>query len=265
MSCLLVSDIHGCWFTLVRLLNKAPRGCKLVFLGDLIDRGPHSRKVVEFAMEHSIPTVLGNHESMALAFYEDEGYRKAARCAEMYDRGVWLNNGGDAAAANWPTIDKRAIHWRRDQHAGGRVPNEVLDWMAALPAYLYPSDELDNNGRRLLASHTGYGLDADINSWFRTIWGRRGYDSGAWREDPITGEEVDDKLFRVYGHTPAKQVLITDREAMIDTGAAYSSRGGGLLSALLWPSKTILDQRYDESPVEPTFSIANQCIVDRSA
>jgi len=259
MGVIVLSDIHGSFYTLIRLLNAAPRGHRLVFGGDEIDRGPHSRKVVEFAMTNGIPTVMGNHTDLCLAFYSSEGYK--AHCANMYDHGVWLNNGGNAAAANWPTIDKRTIHWRRDQYAGGRVPNEVLDWMAGLPAYLTPSDELDENGRSLLVSHTGYGLDADKGNWFRALWGRRGYDSGAWNYATDTGEEMDDGRFRVYGHTVVKEALLTDSECNIDTGAAYSDRGGGVLSAFIWPSKVILTQRYDESPVKPTFRVENGCIV----
>ncbi len=80
---ILISDVHGCYYTLVRLLNRCLAlhpGAQLVLLGDLIDRGPHSRRVVEFAMRNQIPTVMGNHEDLALAYSEHHrrGYRAHA-------------------------------------------------------------------------------------------------------------------------------------------------------------------------------------------
>ena len=242
---LCLSDLHGAYFTMLRLLNAAPRGVRLVFGGDLIDRGPNSRAVVEFAMANAIPTVRANHDDLCLDFY------RRGKCHEFYDRDVWLSNGGHETAANWPEIDRKSIHWRRDQWAGGRVPDAVLDWFEGLPARLFPSDELDANGLRLEVSHTGYGYKADEGDWFSTLWGR--HEEG-------DGEFPDDGAYRVYGHTPQKAAVVTDRYACIDTGAAYTSRGYGVLSGLLWPSKVVLTQQYDESPVKPTFTIKDGCI-----
>lgn len=253
----LISDIHGCMNTLTRLLNALPKPCRLILLGDLIDRGPSSRQVVEFAMEHRIPTVAGNHEDLCLAFYNH-----AAHCAGEYERGIWLSNGGDKAVRGWNSWDSRALSERerlQAQGLGGRVPEEVLLWMEALPAYvLGPEDQLDANGRRLLASHTGYGLSADKGDWFRALWGRRSMGDGYWvGQAPDTGEEIDDGLFRVYGHTQAKTPFITKSEAMIDTGAAYGSRGYGVLTALIWPTKEVFAQSLDETTVARRFEVAD--------
>jgi serine/threonine protein phosphatase 1 len=253
-----ISDIHGCINTLIRLLGKIRVQSQIVFGGDLIDRGPNSRAVVELAMKHGIPTVMGNHESLALAFYNRD-----AKCAEMYAHGVWLDNGGDEAVRNWPIIDKRhldsptkRIERERDRHLGGRAPEDVLDWMEGLPPYLYPSNQLDENGRRLMVSHTGYGLNADHEEWFQTLWGRHRSGDGPFSRDPATGNERDDGLFRVFGHTPEKEVAITPSYAMIDTGAAYVKRGYGVLSAFVWPSKSVITQVYDETTVTQQFTIS---------
>lgn len=246
-ECLLISDIHGTFNTLTRLLNAAPKGVQLVFLGDEIDRGPNSRGVVEMAMNYAIPTVMGNHTSLCLAFYH-----RNARCAEMYESGIWLDNGGTAALRNWPTIDHRCStpaeqqRANRDKYLGGRVPNHVLDWMERLPAYLYPSTRTDENGRKLLASHSGFGLSADEGDWFKALWCRQPYGEG---------EFPDDGNFRAFGHSPCKIAEVTEKWCNIDTGAAYGKRGYGNLSAMVWPSKQILSQPYDESPVKPTFTI----------
>lgn len=247
---IILSDLHGCYWTMTRLLNNAPTGLKIVFAGDLIDRGPHSRKVVEFAMENGIPTTLGNHCDLCLAFY-----RHKSKCAVMYDRDVWLDNGGCFTTRNWlisKTNDRRASHMgAQDDYVGGRVPDPVLDWMAALPAYLLPSSEPDSEGRQLMVSHTGYGLSANpgTDDWFQALWGRY----------PDDGPFPEDNYYRVFGHTTVKKAKVEPRFCNIDTGCAYPKRDG-ILSAILWPSKTIITQPFNEAPIDSNFTVQNGCI-----
>lgn len=241
-----ISDCHGTWFTLVRLLNTCAAqypGVRLILLGDTIDRGPNSRAVVGFAMANAIPTTLGNHESLALAFSSHKGYD--ARCATYYDRDVWLYNGGEETLANWLPDE---TEWRKG------LPKDVLDWMAGLPPYIVV-EEKDEQGRKLLASHTGYGLEADHGTpqgWFGALWGRHEYGDGEFPEDGY---------YRVFGHTQKREAVVTDKWAMVDTGAAYAKRGLGTLTAFHWPSKALVQQAFDESPVEPRFKVARGCIV----
>ncbi len=236
---ILISDLHGCYGTMVRLLNQCAKlhpGEKLVFLGDLIDRGPHSRAVVEFAMEHKIPTCKGNHEDLCLAFshHSRRGYK--AQCATYYERDIWLYNGGDYALGNWPSTHPKGY---RD---GEEIPKDVLDWMQALPPYIIPDASLDDKGRKLLLSHTGYGLAADDGYWINALWGRHSHGEGEFPED---------NYYRVFGHTRVSPAEITDTWANIDTGGAY----GGGLTAFLWPSKETLYQPFDEKPCEPIFCV----------
>ncbi len=251
-SICLISDIHGSAYTLLRLLNKvvvSHPGARLILLGDLIDRGPHSRKVVEFAMQNKIPTCRANHDDMALAFYG-----RKAKCAREYANGVWLNNGGDKAVRNWPTVDKRALEsWEVTQAKGlgGRLPDEVMTWFESLPAYIIPDAPQDDKGLKLLASHTGYGLAADQGNWFRALWGRHAHGGGDFPEDGY---------YRVYGHTSVKEAVVTETWANIDTGAAYPERGGGTMTAFIWPTKQVVTQPFDETPVEPRFTMVDGCV-----
>lgn len=244
---LIFSDCHGCFHTLTRLLNVAPKGVQLICLGDNIDRGPSSRAVVKMMMEKQVPTCAGNHEDLAIAFYRPQSHASFA-----YEKGIWLENGGRETLRNWPCIDHRCstpaeqTRVNRDRYLGGRVPDTVLDWMEQLPAYLYPSTQLDANGRRLLASHTGFGLAADKGDWFTALWCRQPHGEGKF---------PDDGNFRAFGHSPCKSVEVTEKWCNIDTGAAYGKRGYGTLSAMLWPSKLILTQPYDETPVKANFTV----------
>ncbi|WP_245686056.1 metallophosphoesterase [Terasakiispira papahanaumokuakeensis] len=79
----LIGDVHGCGATLVHLLNllgyrltegcyRHPEGRKVIFVGDIIDRGPRIREALNLvrAMVDSgeAEIVMGNHEYNMLAF-----------------------------------------------------------------------------------------------------------------------------------------------------------------------------------------------------
>lgn len=86
-----IGDIHGHAKHLEALLEKLPLQSedRIVFLGDLIDRGPESHRVLEILhalkRAHKVILIRGNHEVMMLEARQD-------RAAIMR----WLQNGGDA-------------------------------------------------------------------------------------------------------------------------------------------------------------------------
>ena len=64
-----VGDVHGCREELEELLEGVEydaRNDRLIFAGDLIDRGPYPRQVVEFARQIGAECVMGNHEDKAI-------------------------------------------------------------------------------------------------------------------------------------------------------------------------------------------------------
>ena len=222
---IVLSDLHGSYLTMLALLARYPNH-QPIFLGDLIDRGPRSREVVGYAMTNKIPTCLGNHCDLVLAYsaHAKLGYR--AKCSSYYDRDVWLHNGGDKALESWGL------------HRGQPLPKTVLEWIVNLPPYIIPDVE-QVNGRKLFLSHTGYGLDADQNNWLRALWGRYP-DDGEFAYEKGTGKSIHDGWFRVFGHTRCKQAIVTPSYVNIDTGCAY--KGYGVLSAFLWPEMMVVTQ-----------------------
>ncbi len=119
---LVVGDIAGNFDALMRLRNLCPG--ELICLGDLVDRGPDSRKVVEYIMNGGGRSVKGNHEDMMIDW---------CRKTKNYSKGVWFFNGGDTTVASW----------------GGTIPNDVVDWLDALPLQI----ELEVGNELALASH----------------------------------------------------------------------------------------------------------------
>jgi len=90
---LAIGDIHGCYHPLRELVEdelQLTRDDELVLIGDYIDRGPHSKSVLDYiiglkAAGFSIVTLLGNHESMLLKAMQEDMYLVN-----------WLFNGGRA-------------------------------------------------------------------------------------------------------------------------------------------------------------------------
>ncbi len=66
---LLIGDVHGCAAELAVLLERfGPTASdRVVFVGDLVARGPDSRGVLRIARELSAACVRGNHEERLLA------------------------------------------------------------------------------------------------------------------------------------------------------------------------------------------------------
>ncbi len=73
-----VGDVHGCLEEMDELLKKIqynPNQMRLIFAGDLMDRGPNSVGCVRRAQELGAECVMGNHEEKQLRFYGHEKKR----------------------------------------------------------------------------------------------------------------------------------------------------------------------------------------------
>jgi hypothetical protein len=59
---IVIGDLHGCYDEAIELLVKvgATSSDRVIFAGDLVDRGPNPRECVELAMRHE--AIQGNHE-----------------------------------------------------------------------------------------------------------------------------------------------------------------------------------------------------------
>jgi bis(5'-nucleosyl)-tetraphosphatase (symmetrical) len=67
-----IGDIQGCFDSLERLLERiafVPKRDRLCLLGDLVNRGPDSAKVLRWAVRHAdhVTAVLGNHDLHLIA------------------------------------------------------------------------------------------------------------------------------------------------------------------------------------------------------
>lgn len=89
----IIGDIHGEVRLLDSLLEQiiSYHPDQLIFLGDYIDRGPHSKDVVDRIMGLDLPTtcLIGNHEWMMLNALENSGFG-------YNPMELWYMNGAEA-------------------------------------------------------------------------------------------------------------------------------------------------------------------------
>lgn len=79
MRTIVIGDVHGCFEEMYRLVEKLQPSFQdnLVFLGDLIDKGPRPFECVQFARHLGAMTIMGNHEDRALRWLNHEKNRIA--------------------------------------------------------------------------------------------------------------------------------------------------------------------------------------------
>ncbi len=208
----IIGDIHGRLDKLDGLYRKISSILSsddiLIFLGDYIDRGPHSFEVIEYllavAKRKKCVFLKGNHEDMFMEHVAGGGNEQ-----------VYLMNGGD-----------RTIRSYRKQ-ADGRftVPRRHLVFFSSLGHYF--------EGENFIAVHAGLNPKIDnveVQSVQDMLWIRDGF----YRSPRKWAKTV------IFGHTPTMYLSGSFRKIFrdpdrniigIDTGAVY----GGVLSCLAWP------------------------------
>lgn len=233
MSRIILTDPHGCYKTLMALVTKLPQGIPLTFAGDLIDRGPNSRDVVEFVKNGGHDCIVGNHEVMLLdelTFGSDEDgeYYNVVN----YQTGIWLMNGGDKALDSYQDDTGEVNVAKLKEH---------YSWLKTLPYYLEYPELKDSQGRHLLVTHTTAAY----------IWDKAAHDSKEF-QDHVTWERTPfpakiEGIYNVYGHTPqAYGATVKEHFACIDTGGYFKRGPYGKLTALQFPEMIIFEQENIE-------------------
>jgi Calcineurin-like phosphoesterase len=210
-----VGDIHGChneFADLLDLLKPVP-GDRLVLLGDLVNRGPDSGKVIDLARAAGSLSLLGNHELRLLKFKRtgDRKYMKE-HDLETFDSlrpGDWDYLETMVLTFEEPELNMVFVH-------GGFLPNEP--WQKQPAEVVTRIQVVDREGRPRKRAD-----EPDAPAW-----------ADLWSGPP----------FVVYGHTPRPDVYKLKWSIGIDTGCVM----GGQLTAYVLPERRIVQvkarQRY---------------------
>jgi len=213
-----VGDIHGRLDLLDTLLAEIDREIAarpsrkilLVFLGDLIDRGPSSAQVVERLRSYrreGIRTVflLGNHEEVLLRILDGDASLIAS----------WLRFGGAQCLKSYKA-DPRRIAAQEDATAleaiKGAIPEEHQEFLRSFVDTCRFGDYLFVHA----GIRPGVSIDQQLQSDLR------------WIREPFLLDETDHGCVVVHGHTISPEVEERTNRIGIDTGAYRT----GVLTAL---------------------------------
>ena len=192
---IVIGDVHGCYRTLVELIEnkvKATAGDKLYFLGDLIDRGPRVRQTVDYVVDlcerGRAVVIRGNHEEMLLQSLTD---------AIAFSN--WIYNGCESTLAGFGV-----------QHPLD-IPEKYLNFFQNLPYFV----EFDD----FILVHGDLDFDAEnpFENKYWMVWGR----SLCARPEKIGYRKV------VVGHTPTPlpriQKSLKEWKISLDGGCVYAN------------------------------------------
>ena len=206
----IIGDIHGCYQELDELLSLLPTEDRLIFVGDYVDRGPLSNRVIERLIQETPRSefLMGNHESMMLAYYHNP------ESAEARSWTYWTNGGQQTLESYGFKLDTPYESY----------PEEHRKFLEELKVYYEDEDMIVvHAGLRIIGDSTLQKQNREDLLWIRLDWIRN--------EHRWDGKRV------FYGHTPAHYINgpqnlrlpIKGQKSMgIDTGCVY----GGFLTAI---------------------------------
>jgi len=213
-----IGDVHGRLDLLEQMLDQIAQDDRarsrakttIIFLGDLIDRGPHSAQVVELLRDYR-PTfakaifLMGNHEEIFLRILE----------GEMSLLREWLSFGGAECLKSYnldPTMVKRCSPAEVEKILKDAVPNEHQTFLksfvdtASFGPYLFV--------------HAGIRPGVPLAN--QDIQDLR------WIRNPFLHDERDHGHIVVHGHSIQERIDLRPNRIGLDTGAYRT----GILSAL---------------------------------
>lgn len=208
-----IGDIHGELQMLRQAIdnieNDGGSDATVVLLGDYIDRGPHSRGVIEFLMNGLAKgknwiCLLGNHDRMLLHFMEDYP-RTDVRFRVGYH---WLHErlgGRETLASYGVTINDSDTILNVHQRARAAVPASHLDFLHRL-GYFHRHHEL-------LFVHAGIRPGVPLE--------QQHHDDLIWIRDEFHRDTRRHPWLVVHGHTPVSAARHYGNRVNLDTGAGY--------------------------------------------
>jgi protein phosphatase len=237
----IIGDVHGCYDELEELLVTLgytletpdgewprvshPQGRRLVFLGDLVDRGPKTPQVLKLVMgsvrSGAAYCVAGNHDV------------KLAR--KLNGRDVKLTHGLAESVAQ---LEAESAEFRSQVYdfLDRLVSHYVFDGGKLVVAHAGLREEMHGRGSGAVRQFAMYGeTTGETDEYGLPVR----YD---WAAD------YRGKAAVVYGHTPVPYADWLNNTICIDTGCVF----GGKLTALRYPERKLVSVPARKTWYEPT-------------
>jgi serine/threonine protein phosphatase 1 len=199
-----IPDVHGCLITLRTLVEDLivlRKDDEVIFLGDVIDRGPSSKGVIDYIINLSTSgiktsVIKGNHEEYMAKVFRDEQSKSGVRRMlglKSVSYKDWMVYGGQETMRSFNAFNVAAI------------PEKYIEWIESLVFYL----EWEN----FLIVHAGFNFEIDdIFSDTQSMMWIRDY-----KIDP---EKLGNRKI-IHGHVPValdfiNQSIISNSFKFID-------------------------------------------------
>lgn len=209
-----IGDIHGCCDSMEAMLEKLKpySDRQFIFVGDYIDRGPDSKKVVNrlIELEKQVDVVFlrGNHEQMLLDAVDQGNFS------------LWLMNGGRS------TLNSYGI-----QGQSTDIPEDHLEFYRNTKLY-YETDDY-------FFVHAGLSPAKTIKE---SLKDKKQMKEFLWERSHLNAFETAWEKTVVFGHTPRPNPIKKDNMLGIDTGCVYDRVGYGKLTAVKLPEEEFIQQ-----------------------
>ncbi|KAB2909749.1 MAG: metallophosphoesterase [Ignavibacteriales bacterium] len=221
-----IGDIHGCYYTLKNLYDKLTDiygEFDVYATGDLVDRGRHSFKVLEFVIEKGIVPVLGNHDMMFLSYFRDPESPAAV---------AWNMNSSGSILSDY----------KESPEALGRHCNFIADMplFVSLENHLISHAGVNKQWLGVLNEDGSLNDDALLEIGTKLINDPHGL---LWNRDEI----LNVGKVQIVGHTPVSNFRYSPSNHVyyIDTGAAT----GNKLTAIVFEDEGEIDIHFQ--PADP--------------
>ena len=226
MEAFVISDIHGCFNEFIQLIKDIDRDkVRIISVGDILDRGPDSEKVIDYIRDNNIECIRGNHEDMAI---ECLPYLENPKQLWALGDSDWGLNGG---------------HDVIDQYSSTTKLITDIKWLKTLPLFIKTGIKNKDN-LELLVSHTWTTQYINIEKasrMFNFVWDRK----------QPKKKDIETDYYNIFGHTPVDYIkqsvyhsgpevipkpIFYKTAVNIDTGCTYNSRGRRYLTGIFFPS-----------------------------
>jgi serine/threonine protein phosphatase 1 len=221
-----VGDIHGCLDLLQDVHQKisqhalAYQGTKIVvYLGDYVDRGPHSMQVVDYLLAQTLSNfkavyLLGNHEQVLLQFIEGHGLEIA------HD---WFGFGGLATLQSYG-VTLRGIPTLKDLP---RLQAEFAEKCPVAHRQFYQALALSFELGGYFFVHAGIKPKLPLTKQIA--------DDMLWIRDEFLNSRKQFEKVIVHGHSVSVKPEIKSNRIGLDTGA-YAT---GLLTCAVFEGERV--------------------------
>ena len=219
MNVYAIGDIHGCIKQLVTLQDKIfnyPKYNKdedlLLYLGDYIDRGLHSKDVINHILQlqkEGIKSIflMGNHEQVMIDFLFNK----------INNLRYWLNLGADKTFRSYDIEVAELIKDGFEDNKINKLRNIFLSKLTKEHIYFFNNFKLSYTLGDYLFVHAGINPEKLLSkqSNIDLLWSR---------SDQFFDKDFKFEKIVIHGHTPEKDIINFPYRINIDTGCFFSGK-----------------------------------------